>query len=204
MAAVPAMTRANMIGALKTLGWKCRDTAEVDRALRDFQRGWNLGDALTVDGKNGPLTRLAIRESLARRKASRPDASEHFSFREFACKCGGRKPGCAIIRVHRELLESLEDYRLVTGEDEEIVSGYRCPAHNQSVGGASSSQHVLGSAADVRPKVKTAAVARRRRFAGIGYQGATGLVRHVDRRDCSGNNTTGATLARPTTWRYGS
>ena len=198
---VPAMTRPNMIGALRTLGWKCRNDAEVDRALRDFQRGWNLGPALTVDGKNGPRTRQALRLSLARRKAGQPDASEHFSFRNFGCKCGGRYDGCAGIRVHRELLESLEEYREVAGPVE-VVSGYRCPTHNQKVGGASSSQHVYGSACDVQPKVKTAAVARLRRFAGIGYQGATGLVRHVDRRDCSGNNTTGGTLARPTSWRY--
>jgi zinc D-Ala-D-Ala carboxypeptidase len=198
---VPPMTHANMVGALKTLGWKCRNSAEIDRALRDFQRGYNLGDALVVDGKNGPRTRTAIRTSLARHKAGKPTASAHFSFTEFACRCGGRRAGCAIIRVHRELLESLEDYRSIAGPVA-VVSGYRCPGHNAAVGGASSSQHVLGSACDVRPLLKTAAVARRRRFAGIGYQGDTGLVRHVDRRDCSGNNTTGGTLARPTTWKY--
>lgn len=198
---VPAMTKPNMIGALKTFGWKCRTEAEVVAALKDFQRGWNLGPALLVDGKNGPLTRKAIRLSLARHKAGRPDASEHFSFREFACKCGGRSKGCAIQRVHRELLEGLEDLRDVAGP-QEVISGYRCPVHNAKVGGASSSQHVYGAAADVRPRVKTPAVARMRRFAGIGYQGSTGLVRHVDRRDVSGNNTTGGTVARPTTWRY--
>ena len=199
--AVPAMTRANMIGALKTLGWKCRTDAEVDRALRDFQRGWNLGPALTVDGKNGPLTRQAIRTSLNRRKAGKPDASESFSFREFACKCGGRRAGCAVIRVHRELLESLEDYRDFAGPVT-VLSGYRCPGHNASVGGATTSQHVFGAACDVRPVLKTLTVARRRRFAGIGYQGATGLVRHVDRRDVSGTNPTHGTVGRPTTWRY--
>lgn len=199
--AVPAMTRANMIGALKTLGWKCRNDAEVDRALRDFQRGWNLGPALTVDGKNGPLTRQAIRTSLNRRKAGKPDASESFSFREFACSCGGRYDGCAVIRVHRELLESLEVYRTLAGPVK-VVSGYRCPTRNAKVGGATTSQHVFGAACDVVPKVKTAAVLRLRRFSGVGYQAATGLVRHVDRRDCSGTNPTCGTLARATTWRY--
>lgn len=199
--AVPAMTRPNMIGALKTFGWKCRTTAEVDRALRDFQRGWNLGPALTVDGKNGPLTRTALRTSLNRRKAGKPDASEHFSFREFACKCGGRRAGCAVIRVHRELLGGLEQLRALQGPIS-VLSGYRCPAHNASVDGATSSQHVLGAACDIPPKLTTAAVRRLRAFAGIGYQGSTGLVRHVDRRDVSGTNSTGGTVGRPTTWRY--
>lgn len=201
MTAVPAMTRPNMIGALKTLGWKCRTDDEVDRALRDFQRGWNLGDPLTVDGKNGPLTRTALRFSLARRKAGKPDASPHFSFRDFACKCGGRRTGCAVIRVHRELLESLEALRPLQGPTQ-VVSGYRCPAHNQAVGGASTSQHLFGSACDITPRLKTSAVTRLRRFAGIGYQGSTGLVRHVDRRDCSGTNPTHGTVGQPTTWRY--
>ncbi len=198
---VPAMTRDHLIGALKTLGWKPTDPASLNRALADFQRGWNLGDALTVDGKNGPLTRAAIRKSLVEHKAGRPTASPHFSFVDFRCRCAGRYAGCAVIRVHRELLESLEDYRVLAGPVT-VLSGYRCPQHNAKVGGASSSQHVYGSACDVEPKVKTAAVTRRRRFAGVGFQGSTGLVRHVDRRDCSGNNTTGGTLTRPTTWRY--
>lgn len=198
---VPAMTDANLDGALRTLGWKVTNPTERRAAVEDFQRGWNLGEALLIDGKNGPRTRTAIRLSLTRHKARLPDASPHYSFSEFACKCGGRRPGCRKIRVHRELLESLEDYRTIAGPVQ-VVSGYRCPAHNASVGGKSASQHLYGSACDVTPKVKTAAVVRRRRFAGIGFQGATGLVRHVDRRDCSGNNTTGGTVARPTTWRY--
>ena len=30
-----------------------------------------------------------------------------------------------------------------------ILSGYRCPKHNKAVGGAKSSQHMLGTAADI-------------------------------------------------------
>lgn len=200
-AAVPPMTRANLIGALKTLGWNPRDEASLQAAIADFQRGWNLGDPLLVDGKNGPRTRVAIRTSLARRKAGQPDASAHFSFAEFACTCRGRYPSCRRIRVHRALLEALEAYRSVVGPVS-VVSGYRCPARNKAVGGATSSQHVYGAAADIARQAKTSVLARLRRFSGIGYQASSGLVQHVDVRHLSGNNTTGGTPDRPTTWRY--
>jgi len=33
----------------------------------------------------------------------------------------------------------------------ELLSGYRCQAHNRKVGGARNSKHMLGQAADLRP-----------------------------------------------------
>lgn len=198
------MKPSDLAGALKTMGWRVATPEQVKRALTDFQRGWNLGDplpALPVNGLNGPASRHAIRISLRENKAGRPDASPHFSWREFVCGCEGRYPACARIRVHRGLFRSLEKMRVVAGPLA-IVNGYRCPAYNQKVGGASMSQHILGTAVDLVPKLKTQKVKDMRLFAGIGYQAASGLVRHVDRRDLGGNNTTGGTVDVPTIWRY--
>jgi uncharacterized protein YcbK (DUF882 family) len=59
------------------------------------------------------------------------------------------------------LCEHLENLRARVGTPLVILSGYRCPAHNQAVGGASLSQHVQGLAADVASKAKTpAAIAK--------------------------------------------
>jgi hypothetical protein len=70
------------------------------------------------------------------------------------------------------------------------------------VGGASTSQHLFGGAADVSQAATTNQVKNLKKFSGIGYQGSTGKVRHVDRRDTSGVNTTNATLSNPTVWKY--
>ena len=71
--------------------------------------------------------------------------SAHFSRSEFACKCG-----CGFDTVDVELAKVLEYVRDYYGVPIVINSGCRCPAHNDSVGGSSSSQHLLGKAADFR------------------------------------------------------
>jgi len=45
-------------------------------------------------------------------------------------------------------------------------------------------------------------VANLRLFAGLGYSRSSHLVRHVDRRDISGVNTTRGTRKAPTSWVY--
>jgi zinc D-Ala-D-Ala carboxypeptidase len=191
--------------ALTRLGWKPKTAEALHDAVEDFQRGWNLGPALLVDGKVGPKTRAALQVSLARLAKNLPTASAHFSFTEARCRCGGRYAGCAVIRVHRELLVQLERLREVAGHGITPVSIYRCPQHNAKVGGASSSQHLYGAACDpgaTELRLKVPAVARLRGFSGIGYRKRDGLVAHVDVRHVSGNNTTGGTPDRPTKWIY--
>ena len=195
------MTKAQIIAELKALGWRIRNDTDLTKAVEDFQRGWNLGEALVIDGKAGSKTQAALKVSQDRRKAGRSTASAHFSFVEFRCKCGGKYTNCRRIRIHRGLLGALEAYRVIAGSFAP-VSGYRCPSYNSSIGGASSSQHLYGAACDVPTKVKWGAVARLRRFSGIGYVRSTGLVAHVDVRHLSGNNTTSGSPDRPTTWQY--
>lgn len=197
------MNKAEITSELKSLGWRIRDDADYKKAVEDFQRGWNLGDALEIDGIPGRETQAALKESQERRQNRKGTASEHFSFKEFICKCGGKYTTCRRIRVHRGLLRALEAYRTVAGPFAPI-SGYRCPGHNSAVGGASSSQHLYGAAVDVPPEVKTSRVTRLRRFSGLGFKQSNGLVAHVDVRHLSGNNTTGGTPDRPTIWKYAS
>lgn len=187
--------------ALVYLGWRIRNDDDFERAVEDFQRGFTLPGlpALLVDGKCGPKTKASLQASYDRGKAGKTTASEFFSYREFACQCRGKYVDCRRIRVHRELLLGLNDYRRLVGPTS-VVSGYRCVRRNAAVGGASSSQHVYGSAADIACKLQTRAVLRLRRFAGLGHKG--GLVRHVDVRHVSGVNTTGGTPDRPSTWSY--
>lgn len=75
--------------------------------------------------------------------------SPNFIEQEFACHhCG------ACIEIDQKLLDVLETLRAGLGVLDPvavvIMSGYRCPAHNKAVGGAPNSQHMYGTAADIR------------------------------------------------------
>lgn len=185
---------------LRGLGFRVRSTGELTQAIRTYQGGYNLGAWLKEDGINGPATSAALARSEANRRAGRGTASAHFSFREFRCTCGGAYPGCRVVLVRRELLQSLEKYRVRVGAVA-IASGYRCPSRNRAVGGASSSQHMYGVAVDISYAMSATGVRALRAFAGIGRSGSTGKVRHVDRRDVSGHNN-GGTVTNPMQWIY--
>lgn len=75
------------------------------------------------------------------------DISAKFSRSEFACHCG-----CGFNTVDTELLGVLEDVREYFNEPVIISSGCRCIPHNTNVGGAPSSQHTKGRAADFSVK----------------------------------------------------
>ena len=185
------------INYLRALGFRGSESTMT----RNFQRGWNLGSALSVDGAYGPATENALKVSYGNLRANRPTASPHFSFNEFVCKCYGRYSACQGIWIARVHLQRLEAYRTHVGSVT-IVSGCRCYGHNRAVGGASSSQHQFGVASDVRAAVSVNTMKGYRLFAGIGYQQSTGKVLHVDSRDIGGHNLTAGYPTRPTTWRY--
>lgn len=197
------MNRNQRVAGLRNLGFRIRTSGELRQQVENFQRGWNLGSALVVDGDAGPRFDAALEESLERRAHGKPTASDNFSFNEFACKCGGRYDACQRIWVMRSLLQTLEDIRTNFYPQGLVpISGCRCTAHNAAVGGASSSQHKYGGACDIAPRVSRKKLATMKLASGIGYNASSGLVAHIDRRDRSGHNTTGASPANPTTWIY--
>lgn len=77
--------------------------------------------------------------------------SKHFSENEFWCQ-GEDQGTCSCghsLYVDQRLIDLLEQLRSNIGGPLEISSGYRCRVHNKAIGGASSSQHCDGTAADV-------------------------------------------------------
>ncbi len=68
----------------------------------------------------------------------------HFSKEELACTCG-----CGKANATDKLLGMLEAARAIYGLPMKILSGTRCLAHNEAVGGKTSSAHLTGEAADI-------------------------------------------------------
>ena len=74
----------------------------------------------------------------------------YFDTKEFESKDGQPSPFDTV--VQKELIVRLNAIRSRFGKPIIINSGYRSPEHNKAVGGVSNSQHVLGTAADIRPE----------------------------------------------------
>ena len=68
-----------------------------------------------------------------------------FTVREFRCR-----DGSDVVMIDESLVVLLQCIREHFGKPITITSGYRTAAHNKSVGGAKSSQHLLGRAADIQ------------------------------------------------------
>ena len=87
---------------------------------------------------------MAIKQySLAKDGAKR--LSPAFKVREFRCR-----DGSDVVMIDQTLVVLLQAIREHFNKPITITSGYRTAAHNKSVGGAKSSQHLLGKAADIQ------------------------------------------------------
>lgn len=111
--------------------------------------------------------------------------SENFLASEFLCKGSGC---CSSGKIDDDLIEILQKIRDHFGKPVHINSGYRCPKHNEKVGGAPGSYHTYGQAADI--SVKDTAPAEVAKYAeSIGVLGiglyetdSDGYFVHVDTR----------------------
>ena len=68
----------------------------------------------------------------------------NFARSEFRCRCG-----CGADHVDAELISALDVLREHLDSPIILTSGTRCPWHNANVGGAKSSFHLFGKAADI-------------------------------------------------------
>lgn len=105
--------------------------------------------------------------------------TEHFSWREAACRCCGRINDEEEVRLTAEWLETIRE--ALGGQPLHILSWCRCPTHNRSVGGAQDSYHMLGQAVDISAR-RTTPRAVQRLLAGLsGGLGCYPGFTHVDR-----------------------
>jgi len=173
------LTRAQVKTILYNLGWRVNTEARLTQAIKDFQAGWNLGAALTVDGKHGPKTSAALRLSEARRRAGRTTASANFSFRTVRCRCDGRYASCRRIFQKRKAFQMMEKYRSHAGAFT-VVSACRCPSRNRAIGGSPTSRHVSGLACDVPAVYSPSKVKSWHLATNIGYGRVSRDTKHID------------------------
>ena len=110
--------------------------------------------------------------------------SPHFSIGEMACKDGSDE-----VLYSTELMSMLEKLRSYGGFTVHINSGYRSPSYNRKIGGASKSQHTLGTAADIVVKKNGKTVSAKKicclcqdlGFKGVAYISESAV--HVDMRN---------------------
>lgn len=120
-------------------------------ATTAFQKDYGLD----TDGDFGPLTEKKILSVIATGEAPKKeepvkfdwDKIQYFKRREFACKCG--RCGGYPVEPDPELIDVLVKIREHFGKPVRVNSGIRCSQHNRNVGGASASQHLRGTAADI-------------------------------------------------------
>ena len=76
------------------------------------------------------------------------DLSQNFSRSEFQCRCNcglGMREG----DISEELISRLQIVRMAYSKPMRILSGLRCPAHNQNIKGSPTSSHMKGLAVDI-------------------------------------------------------
>ena len=100
-----------------------------------------LHHSIKKSTKRKVVVSIAIKEYSMSRDSTR-QLSPSFKVREFGCK------GSDVVLLDEELVVLLQCIREHFGKPIHITSGYRTAAHNAAVGGAKSSQHLLGRAAD--------------------------------------------------------
>jgi uncharacterized protein YcbK (DUF882 family) len=71
-------------------------------------------------------------------------AAKYFTDQELACK------HCSVNGTTQTLRDALDAFRTAAGVPVIVDDAYRCPEHNKAVGGVPNSQHVLGTAADIK------------------------------------------------------
>jgi peptidoglycan hydrolase-like protein with peptidoglycan-binding domain len=80
------------------------------------------------------------------KKSSQAKVSANFKVSEFSCHGKGC---CSETKIDEKLIAFIQKIRDHFGKSVTINSGYRCAKHNKAVGGATSSNHAKGKAADI-------------------------------------------------------
>lgn len=129
--------------------------------------------------------------------------TQHFTVGENLQNDRRRIPIHDIVKTNiLKVMNELEKIRIDYGNPIRITSGYRPPAINKAVGGASQSRHIQGDAVDIAPVSGDLSSFQeyidRNWYGALGYGARKGFV-HIDCRNGKGWKTGGS---KGTRWNY--
>lgn len=125
-------------------------------ATKAFQKDFGIED----DGVCGRETEKALTHAVAygmpvKKEETKSDTFwdgvKYFKRSEFKCKCGKYCNGFPV-EPDEKLVKLLDQIREHFNAPVTITSGVRCKTHNKNCGGASASQHLVGTACDIKVK----------------------------------------------------
>jgi len=192
----PAPTFAGTVDDVRTVqafAGELGATLDVDgvpgslttRFLRMFQSTYAVGDYRTTPLAVTGSANVATMKAIAHCRSNGLKVTDNFSYREYASKNPSKVVTAKnpVIMLERDLVLGMQSLREYYGAPISIVSGFRDSYWNTLIGGARSSQHMLGKAADFRVHgpMPTETVCARW-FNGIGRHSLSGRVSHVDTR----------------------
>ena len=124
---------------------------EYNGYVEDLQKQLIVrGEDIEDDGKYGKQTHEANLRQLVKVEPVGVPTSPHFTLEEFKSGDGVQVPSKYYERVQK-LMDVLEIVRKAAGNIPIIIrSGYRTKEYNDKVGGVAGSQHLLGTAVDIR------------------------------------------------------
>jgi len=158
-------------------------------ATKNFQTDYGIESTGVCDSATEKAMTHAVCYGMPVKKAENAtgdfwDGIKHFKRSEFKCKCGKYCDGFPV-EPDEKLLIILDKIREHFNTPVTITSGVRCKTHNTNVGGATSSQHLKGTAADIKVKgvkPKEVAAYAETLLTGTGGIGIYGTFVHVDVR----------------------
>ena len=153
-------------------------------AIREVQKAFGMEETGTADAATQKNLKHAVCYGLPEIENDFWKGIPHFSRDEFRCKCGKYCDGFPV-EPDEGLVKLLERIREHFGKPVTITSGIRCTSHNAAVDGASRSQHLYGTAADIKVKgvePETVAAFAEGLLPGTGGIGRYSTFTHVDVR----------------------
>lgn len=125
--------------------WQYSSKGSVPGIKGNVDLNYLYNSVITEDKAETVQNDDIIIHAYSKSKDGNKNLSENFKVKEFACK-----DGSDVIFVAPELVEVLQKIRTHFGKAVNINSAYRTPTYNKKVGGATYSQHLYGTAADIR------------------------------------------------------